>query len=309
MAPPLSPAEARVVDAVLTNHSRGYVHPERVAHHLFPAVTVNQRGGRRIEFNKDSFKLYNTVRAAGGKRQEVEFGFLGQKFALEQHDLVGKLPVEVQEEAARGPGIDLGRSTVESVQDIISLSKEVQSATLARDAAKYAASNKVTLAGSDQWTHADSDPKTVVKEGKEAIRAKIGRYPNTMVLGPLAFSALDDHPKLMEKIKYTSSDSITLAMIAKYFDVQKVVRGDAVYADDEDEFVDVWGNDVVLAYVPMGTRINEPSYGYTYQLAGHPFVGKAWYDDDFKSWKYPVTDEFSPELVGAEAGYLIKDAV
>lgn len=311
MAPPMNPAQARVVDPILTNHSRGYIHPSRVAPLLFPQILVGQRGGRRIEFNKDSFKLYNTRRAPGAKRGEIQFGYLGQKFALEQHDLVGKVPVEVAEEAAAVPGIDMGRGAVESVQDIISLGTEYDSAQLARNADTYDADHKVTLTGTDQFSHKDSDPKATVKEGKEAIRATIGMYPNVMILGPTVFSALDDHPKLLEKMKYTSSDSITAEMLARYFGVARVAVGESVYAGDDDVFADVWGADVVLAYVaPQGAqRQDAPSYGYTYRLRGHPMVGKPWYDDDTKSWKYPVTDELSPEVVGADAGYLIKDAV
>lgn len=311
MAPPMNPSQARIVDPVLTNHARGYTHPSRVAQFLFPAVSVSVRGGRRIEFNKDSFKLYNTRRAPGAKRGEVQFGFLGKKFALEQHDLVGKVPQEVSEEAEAVPGVDLGRQAVESVQDIISLGNEHEAATIARDVNTYDADHKVTLSGTDQWSDgANSDPKTDVKEGKEAIRATIGLYPNTLILGPACFSALDDHPKILEKFKYTSSDSVTVEMLAKYFNVARVVVGESVYADDNDAFVDVWGNDAILAYVaPDGARrMNAPSYGYTYRLRGHPFVAQPWWDNDSKSWKYPVTDELSPEVVGADAGFLIKDA-
>lgn len=306
----LSPSEARVVDAVLTNHARGYVHPERIAQHLFPAIPVNQRGGRRIEFNKDGFRRMNTRRAPGAKRQEIEFGFLGAKFALEQRDLVGKVPEEIAQEAQRGPGIDMGRQAVEQVQDIISLDKEAEAANLALDPNNYDAAHKVALAGSNQWSHADSDPKADIKTGREAIRSAIGMEPNTLVLGPRPYRALDDHPKILEKFKYTSSESITTAMLARYFDIPNVHVGRAVYANDAGEFVDVWGTSALLAYVPTdgARRMNAPSYGYTYQLAGHPFVGQNWWDNDTKSRKYPVTDEYSAELVGADAGYLIQGA-
>jgi len=311
MAPPLSTSEARVVDPILTNHARGYIHPNRVAHLLFPHIPVTVRGGRRIEFNKESFKLYQTLRAPGADRKKVQFGFLGKKFALEQHNLVGLLPTEVRQEAAVVPGIDMGRQAVESVQDIISLGKEHQAATLARDAATYDANHKVTLAGTDQWDDPASDPKADVKVAREAIRGSIGMEPNTMILGPKVYRHLDDHPKLLEKFKYTSSESVTTAMLARYFDIEKVEVGKAIYADDNDDFVDVWGLDVVLAFVaPQGAqRQQAPSYGYTYQLQGHPAVAPAEWEKDNKSWEWDVTDEYSPEVVGAEAGFLIQSAV
>ena len=73
--------------------------------------------------------------------------------------------------------------------------------------------------------------------------------------------------------------------------------------------VDVWGGDAVLAYVPpAGLRqMALPSYGYTYQLSGHPLVEPSRWDADIRSWKNDVLDEFSAELVGADAGFLFQD--
>ena len=229
--------------------------------------------------------------------------------AVEQNALDGKVPFEIMQEAERVPGIDMGQSAVNQVMHIIGLGLEYEQATLARNAANYGANNKVTLAGADMWSHVDSDPKKDVKDGKEAIRSATGRYPNTLVLSPAAFSALDDHPKILEKFKYTSSDSVTVEMLAKYFDIEKVVVGKAVYSDDGDAFTDVWGNDAVLAWVPpQGQAWNVPSFGYTYRLNGMPVVETPWMDRDSKSWIYPCVDESTPELVGSEAGFLIKNA-
>jgi len=236
----MSAEQARVVDPVLSNHARGYTNAEFIGHLLFPFVPVFVRGGRRIEFNRDGFRLFNTKRAPGADTDEVEFGYLGQKFAVEQNALDGKVPFEIMQEAERVPGIDMGQSAVNQVFRIIGLGLEYEQATLARDANNYGVNNKVTLAGGNMWSDPSSNPKGDVKAGKEAIRSATGRYPNTLVLSPSAFSALDDHPVILEKFKYTSSDSITVEMLAKYFDVERVVVGKAVYSDDGDGFTDVW---------------------------------------------------------------------
>ncbi|MCB2085052.1 MAG: hypothetical protein KDE07_01220 [Sphingomonadaceae bacterium] len=52
-----------------------------------------------------------------------------------------------------------------------------------------------------------------------------------------------------------------------------------------------------------------PSYGYTYRLSGHPFVEAVAWDNDTRSWTNNVIDEQAPEIVGADAGYLIQGAV
>ncbi|MEQ8747347.1 major capsid protein [Pyruvatibacter sp.] len=309
---PLTNSGARVVDPILTNHSRGYSHPERVGRVLFPVVPVPVRGFKRIEFSKESFLRYNTRRAPGAATKSMTFGYEGLPASISQYALNATVPREHVQEAAAGPGIDLQMEAVSAVQDVISLDEECEQAELALDASKYDAANKITLAGNDQWSDPDSDPKAVINDGKEAVRKKIGRDANTLVLPPAGFRALDDHPKLLEKLKYTSSDSITTAILARYFDVETVVVGRAVYAaTPESDFTDVWGDKAVLAYVaPAGARsVRVPSFGYTYQLTGHPFVEPMRWDPDTKSWVAGVTDERSAELVGAEAGYLISDLV
>ena len=143
------------------------------------------------------------------------------------------------------------------------------------------------------------------------MRRSIGRYPNTLVLGPSGFNALDDHQALAEKFKYTSSESITTAMLAKYFDIENVVVGKAVAlaegASDDDLADDVWGNDAVLAYVPKGNNFMVPAFGYTYRLSGYPLVEQPYYERNRKSWVYPLTEEYRPYVTGAEGGFLLKD--
>lgn len=309
---PLNNASARVVDPVLSQFARGYSQAGMIGRILFPRASVPVRGFKRIEFGKEGFRLYNTRRAPGTATKRVVFGYDGEPAKLYQHALDAVVPREHVSEAAAGPGIDLQMEASRVVLDAMQLDEEVAQAKLATTAANYAASNKETLAGTDQFNDPASDPKAVIKEGKEAVRQKIGRDPNVMIMSKPIFNSLDDHPKLLEKTKYTSSDSITTEMLARYFGMARVAVGDAVYTDgDETGFTDVWGNFIVLAYVPqLGQQsVRVPSYGYTYELTGHPFVEQTRYDADAKSWINGVTDERSAELVGAEAGFLFSSVL
>ncbi|MCP5383508.1 MAG: hypothetical protein H6920_11345 [Sphingomonadaceae bacterium] len=146
---------------------------------------------------------------------------------------------------------------------------------------------------------------------KEAIRKRTGRRPNTFVPSATVRAALKVHPKVRDHFKYTTAAAISDAMLAEYLDVEQIAVGDAIYDLDDDTTVDVWGNDAVLAFVaPEGQRnMRLPSYGYTYRLSGHPFVEAVAWDNDTRSWTNNVIDEQAPEIVGADAGYLIQGAV
>lgn len=301
--------QVRVVDPILSNVAQGYRHPEHVGFALFPRVPVKQRGGQIIEFGKDSFKRYNTRRAPGSNTKRLQFGYEGKPFALFQDALEGKVPWEHMQDANQVPGIDLGTESANEVMNILSLGLEIEQAELALNAANYSINNKDTLSGTDQWTDPSSDPAKQIREYREAVRSIVGIRPNVMEVPASGFNALCEHPKILGRFKYTSSDSITADMLAKLFNLRRLVVGEAVYMNEgSEQMVDVWGNAAVLAYVPeqISSR-RQPSFGYTYALEGHPIVEEPYNDRNAKSWIYPVTYERAPVLSGIESGFLIQD--
>lgn len=309
----LNSKTAAVVNPILSTHARGYRNSTFISSTLFPRVSIPSRSMQVIAFGKEAFRKLNTRRAPGAATKRVQYGYAAGTVSLEQDSLEGIVPVEHQQEAEKVPGIDLGAGAVNMVLDVLDLNLEIAAAGLARDPAKYDANHKLALVGADRWKDPDSDPKADVDAAKEAIRRSTGRYPNTLALGPSAGNALKNHPKIKEQFKFTSKDSITVEMLAAYFELSKVVIGAAVYlpetASDAEMANDVWGDDAVLAYVPaQGDNFQVPSYAYTYELMGYPMVEEPYYDRTVKSWIYPTTVERRPLLVGAEGGFLFQNA-
>lgn len=313
MSKALNQRTAAVVDPILSTHARGYRNSTFISADLFPRVSIPNRSMRTIRFGKESFRLLNTRRAPGADRKRIQYGYADDPVSLAQDSLEAVVPVEHQQEAEAVPGIDLAAGAVNMVLDVLDLTLEVDSAKLARDASKYDANHKLALVGGDRWTNDNSDPKGDIDAAKEAIRRSVGRYPNTLALGPNAANALKNHPKIKEQFKYTSKDSISVEMLAAYFDVKKVVVGAAVYlpetSDDSALANDVWGDDAIIAYVPeLGNNFQVPSYAYTYELLGYPQVNKPYFEDRNGSWIYPTTIERRATITGSEAGFLIQNA-
>ncbi|WP_240558526.1 major capsid protein [Paracoccus contaminans] len=311
--PALNTRTAGVVDAILSTHARGYRNLEFVSQALFPRVPVPSRNMRVIRFGKEGFRMISTRRAPGANVKRVQYGYASDPISLVQDALEGVVPVEHQQEAEGAPGVDLGAGAIDMVMGVVDLGLEYEAARIARDVNTYAASNRAALAGTSRWTSATSKPLSDVRAAREVIRRNIGRYPNVLQLGPTAANALVDHPSVREQFKYTTKESITVDMLAAYFDVEKVVVGKGVYlpetALDTDAATDIWGDDAILAYVPQqGQAYGAPSYGYTYELEGYPQVEEPYYDRPTKSWIYPTTVERRPYVVGADAGFLFQSA-
>lgn len=310
--PQMTPSQARVIDPVLTEVARGYrSNASPVANILFPRVNVGQRGGRIIVFGPDDFKLVSTARAPGANTRRVQFGYASGNYALVDYSLEGSVPIELQQEAAAVPGIDLGAGAVRKVRNMQAMEAEKQAADLARNAANYGSSNKVTLSGSSQWSDESSDPFGDIAEGREAVRQQIGVRPNVLVLSPKALTALSSHPKVLDRLS-TASDRppATKEQLAKLFEVEQVVEAAAIYHDGT-QFVDMWGKDALLAYTTPGSlaEMGSPNYGYTYALDGMPIVEEAYFERNSKTWYYPVTDARQVVLAGASAGFLFTNAV
>lgn len=310
--PQMNPSQARVIDPILSAIARGYESQfPLVSNILFPVVPVQQRGGTIITFGREQFQVIDTRRAPGADTKSIDIGYGSGKYALVDNRLMGKVPVEIMEEASAVPGIDLAGKTVNVVQEKMSLEREVNAAALARTAGAYGSGNKVTLSGTDFWTHVDSNPFVVIEAGKEAVRKKIGRRPNVMVLGPVVLSALRIHPKVMDKLS-TASDRVpaTVAQLQALFEVDRIVEGQAI-TDTAGTFSDVWGNDAILAYVTPKSlqEMGSQNYGYTYQLVGRPIVEEGYLDRSKNSFMYPVSDASQVVLTSADSGYLIKAAV
>ena len=308
---PLSNSQARVVDPVLTRIAHGYQNAERVGNALFPQVDSPKRGARVIRFGKEAFFKYAMRRAPGARKQRVMYGFAADVIALVQDALEGQVPIEWIEESEGLPNVNHQTRAVNNVMASMTLGLEIEQANLATDPANYDAANKTTLTGTDQWSDAAADPGAQVRDYKDVVRKSCGVNPNVMNFGPDAWRALQSNAKIREQFKYTSAESITREMAAAYFQVDQVNVGNAVFADPADpdaDFQDVWGDNVVLAYVPQqGQNIEVPSFGYTYVLPGHPQVMMGYWEDATDSWIYPAKFDRQAILTGVSAGFLISD--
>lgn len=303
-------SQVRVVDPILSAVASGYKNAAYVGTTLMPIISCPKSGIRLMKFGKEAFIKYNMRRAPGGKTATVQYGYASDPVALVQDALNGKVPREWLRDSEDIPGVNLGTSAVRTVMNTLHLGLEIEIAEIAVDANNYGANNKVALSGTDMWSDSNSKLKKQMNTYKEAIRSKIGVYPNKMVLTPSDFNALDEHPEIRDQFKFTSSESITPEMIARFFDLESVVVGKSVWTPDETtEMSDCWSS-TVLAYVPPeGERsMGVPSYGYTYVLDQHPLVEEAYFDKDTKSWIYPAEFERRPYQTGMEAGFLIQGA-
>lgn len=306
--PIMTNAGVRVIDPILSNVAQGYKNAELVGNFLFPRVPVFASGGQIIEFGKEAFYSYNLRRTPGGTTKRIQFGYQGKPFALLQDSLEAQVPREWMRDASVVPGIDLGQRAIALGMKIATKSLEVDQAAIATNAANYDANHKLVLAGGTKWSTGTGTPTADINTAREAVRASVGMYPNTVLLSAVAFNAAINNPNVVSRFQYTTHDVITEDMLAALWNVDKVIVGKAISMTDAGVASDIWGNNVVLAYTNLGSMgAEEPSFGYTYTMDGNPLVEQPYWDNNTKSWVYGVNYERLPVLSGITAGFLIQN--
>lgn len=297
----------RVSDPIIEELMWGYRDPAMVGTELLPIAAVTKEAGKTPKFSKEQFKSYHTFRAVrGGSNRMLPEGVTTFSYELEEHDI--EVPIDYREETEAA--YDIREYSARLVASIMMRSLEQRIATLATTAGNYGSSNKVTLSGTTQWTHASGTPVNDMMTAREAIRNGVGVYPNTLLLSAQSFRALKTNAQIRDYIKYGGTQRVTTDVLRELFEVDKIVIGTGVQATDAGVMSDIWSDFSVLAYVAPSQGgdaiVAEPSFGYTLRKLGSP-SSDIRPDPNGKVTLVRGTDIATPYLLGADAGYLFID--
>ena len=294
------------INAYLSEVARGYSNNSFIAESLFPVISSDLEKVDIFEFNKEAFQVYDTERAIRANSNVISpKGFKKHTTTLTEHDLAYPIDYREEEEARK---IKLQVHATNVVTQGLLLKLETQCAALAQDPTKYPATNKIALSGTSQFTHKDSDPVGVIDDAKDAISRQIGQDPNTLVMGQEVWESLKRNESLKGLIANSTNKIVTLDLLKEFFEVENIVIGKAIYSNASDQFERVWGNNIILAYVPkLNARTEyDPAFAYTIRKKNALQIDE--YEKEGNKVRYiRATDIYTPFLVGAEAGYLISN--
>lgn len=216
------------IDKFLTDMSIAYLQDpgDFIAGLACPTKAVNKQSDRYpvydvAAFMKDDAKL----RAAGDESVGGGFSLSNDSYYCEKYAL--HVDVDFDELANADDPIDLERDSMQYLAHAMLIRRERLWASACFTTGVW--TEDVTGSSTTQWDdYASSDPIKMVDQAKRNVRLRTGRDPNILVCGLDVFNALKEHPDLVDRIKYTSADSITEEMIAKRLGVAKVLVGKAL---------------------------------------------------------------------------------
>jgi hypothetical protein len=174
-----------------------------------------------------------------------------------------------------------------------------------------------TAAGPSAWSSLTSNPIEDVLTLKRSVANQIGIRPNSMVVGTAVFDQLLTNQAILERIKYTSADSIDTDVLARYFGLERGLRvAEGRYLATDGQLMPVFPeNGILLFYSPNGpsdsvmpaggANAATPAFAYTYQLTGTPAVRPEYYIRERRVVRAEITVERVINLVGLGASGLI----
>jgi hypothetical protein len=326
------------VDPVLTGFSVGFEDQELIGRQIMPETPIRTQSGKYLVFDRSSWLVYESRRAPGTVANEIAGAkWSSDVFATHEHSLQSPILDEERQQlnslggladpAFGGPlQIDPEEDATNLVTGALLLDHEKQVANLIRNPAQYPASNKITLAGAQQWdnytfvTAGDSysivsDPVGILRAASNAIWNQTRRRPNTLVVPTLGLDFIENHPRVVRRFEHfalTNDDAFRqlFGFEGKILTAQSGYNA-ADNIDAAESFTDLWGKDVWLGIVDPTPGLRQKTFGKTFAQIypdGSVRPTDRWREENRKADLVRSSFKWDLKITSSVAGYLITTA-
>ena len=321
------PTQSQVhVDAILTNISVAYMQQAEnfIADKVFPIVPVDKQSDKYFKYTKnDWLRDEAQVRADGTESVGSGYNITTETYYADVYAI--HKDVGDQTRANADAPINVDREAAEFVTHRLLLRRELQFVSDYMTGGVWGTTASGVASGAStgefvQWdNYTDSDPIDDIEEAKAEILSVTGMQANTLVLGYDVFRSLKHHPDLVDRIKYTSSQTITEDMLARMFDIDRVLVSKSIKATNAEGAAGAYsfttGKNALLCHVADAPGLLTPSAGYHFQWTGvsqglGATIGTSSFRlESLKATRIESEIAFDNKVVGADLGYFWTSAV
>ncbi len=301
-------------DQALENVSLAYKQGEFVAQDLCPMVPVNHESNKYYVYSKDQLVLPETLRAIRGEANLADFTVSTSSYKLAEHAL--KNVITDRERANADPALNLEVDCTEHLTGLINMRQEADLAALVAFTGTWA--NVTSLTSTFAWNANTtlSNPIMFVDSACSAIMQASGLTPNVCVINDPTYRAVKEHVSMVDRIKYTSAESIGEDLIAKLFNVEKLLVARGIQNSGGEGLADatsnswIWTDVAWIGYVEKAPGLKKPSALYNFTMkSGNPVKVLRWREDKLEGDAIQVSKLFQQQVPFSAAGYLINNPV
>jgi hypothetical protein len=308
------------IDAILTNISVAYLQNQDnfIADKVFPVIPVDKKSNKYFTYTKnDWFRDEAQRRAPGTESAGGGYNLSTGTYSCD----VFAFHKDVDDQTLANADTPLNplREATEFVTRRLMLRRELQwvsdfFATSVWGTDITGVAGTPSAGQTKQWSdYTSSDPISDIENAKSGILSATGMEGNTLVLGYDVFKALKNHPDLVDRIKYTSSQTITTDMLAAMFDIPRVIVAKAVKATNNEGATEAYsfahGKKALLCHVAPQPGLLTPSAGYSFSWTGvsgglGATIGTSQFRmESIKSDRVEAEMAFDNKVIGSDLGY------
>lgn len=300
------------VDALLTQLSIAYSNLEYIADRIFPMVPVMKQSDKLVKYDQ-SFWFRDEARLRGPGTRSARGGYTvdtADTYFCDRYSFGHEINDEERDNA--DAPFNLEREATNLVSDKLQMRREVQFAGDFFKTGVWAA-DKAAVTDFTLWSdYANSQPLVDMTTWVDEIEARIGRAPNTLVVGKQVHNALKWHPDLIDTIKYTQRGVVSTDLIASLFEVDRYLIGRAIQTTSPEgtaeagvAYTRIWGKHGLLCYVPGAPSLMTPAAGYTFiwqRVAAALQYIRRFRDEEREVDVIEGNSYFDQKVTGANAG-------
>jgi len=298
----------------LENISVAYANQSFIANMLSPNVPVKHETDTYYVYSKDSLILPDTHRADGAASKEASFSLSTASYTVQCHSLSDLITVRKRQNA--DPAIDLEKDTTEYLTEKIMMKKEYDILTAISTKSNWAQEYSLTTTFAWNANTTLSNPIDFALSAGSTIAKNSGYLPNVCAMDYSTFLACKKHISIVDRIKYTSPESISEGLIARLFEVDNVLVSRAVYNTNEEGMADsmsfMMTDCAWFGYVAPSAGLKKVSALYTFVTTNannSPMSVKKWWDDERSGDKVEVTHMYQHKIVASDAAFYIGNTI
>lgn len=295
----------------LENISVAYMPQGLVAQDLSPIVPVEHESDIYYVYSKDNLRIPHTIWADGDVVNRSVWNLSTATYSLTRHGLDDLVTDRQRSNADKAikPEID----TTEALTGQIKLRWEFDLFSIINTLANWA--NRTSLSSTQAFSQNTtlSNPITFVDSATTSIRRRSGMKANTIVVSDTTFKNMKEHTSITDRIKFTSSDSVTPTLLAKLFNVDKLLVSQAVRNSGEeglsDSLADLATDTAGIFYIERNPGLKKPSAFYSFVKEGSsaPFRVRQYRDDPREGDVIEVSTFYQHKVVSSDCAYIIND--
>lgn len=285
--------------------SVAYKNSEYIADLVAPQFPVAHESDQYYVYSKDSLRLPETIRAVGAEAHEGDWAVSTASYLMDEHALK-HLVADRQRENA-DPALDLDVDATEFLTDKILFRREKALIDILQNNGGWA--NELSLAATNTWSLQTivSDPIPMMDTATAVILQNTGKKPNVAVLSLVGFNAAKNHMSVLDRVKYTSADSVTEGMLAKLFNIGEVLVSRATINTADEGLTDsmsfLMTDCAWVGYVEKTPGLRKVSALYNFVKGPTPFTVKKYRVEERAGDMIEVSSKFVHKVVASDCGF------